>query len=227
MKLISAILFFGVSADYNQMQADFQANIDLMPPNTRALLKTDMGLLDQYGCWCYFQNDHGKGKSKPVNEIDEFCQVLHHGYSCIIKDTDAMGAKCTPWEIPYNSAISTGIVTGITMENLKTECNVQNPNDTCESWTCMVENWFVIQFLKYSLNGGTIATEFQHSEGFTPADSCWTDGPNGYEKACCGAYPERFPFTLRNGERACCVDKTYNTEYYSCCSGVIMSEGSC
>jgi hypothetical protein len=35
--------------------------------------------------------------------------------------------------------------------------------------------------------------------------------------ACCGAYPERFPYRHKNGERACCVDKTYNTNLLECC----------
>merc|ERR1712131_420942 len=37
--------------------------------------------LDGYGCWCYFYNRHGKGKSQPVDDVDAFCKILHQGYA--------------------------------------------------------------------------------------------------------------------------------------------------
>ena len=37
------------------------------------------------------------------------------------------------------------------------------------------------------------------------------------EKICCGSYPVRFPFRTMNGERACCGEKTFNTQLLSCC----------
>ena len=33
-----------------------------------------------YGCWCFFEEDHGKGKGRPVNRVDEICKVMHDGY---------------------------------------------------------------------------------------------------------------------------------------------------
>ena len=35
--------------------------------------------------------------------------------------------------------------------------------------------------------------------------------------ACCGAYPKRFPYKLKMGQRACCGEKTYDTELLECC----------
>merc|ERR1712187_569229 len=32
--------------------------------------------LNEYGCWCYFYDDHGRGKGTPVDGIDEMCKTL-------------------------------------------------------------------------------------------------------------------------------------------------------
>ena len=39
------------------------------------------------------------------------------------------------------------------------------------------------------------------------------------EKMCCGEYPKRFPFLTRNGQRACCNKRTYDTSKFECCEG--------
>ena len=41
--------------------------------------------LDEYGCWCYFYDNVGRGKGTPVDEIDGFCKQLQQGYSRIEK----------------------------------------------------------------------------------------------------------------------------------------------
>lgn len=39
------------------------------------------------------------------------------------------------------------------------------------------------------------------------------------EKQCCGQYPYRFTFKPEDGTRACCGQKTYDTQLLSCCPG--------
>ena len=48
-----------------------------------------------YGCWCYFQDDHGKGSGEPQNSVDQYCQALHHAYTCIIMDAADENEACT------------------------------------------------------------------------------------------------------------------------------------
>merc|ERR1712098_305164 len=62
--------------------------------------------IDGYACWCYFQDDHGKGRGKPVNEMDARCKVLQDGYTCIMMDADDEGNDnesfdegCIPWDV--------------------------------------------------------------------------------------------------------------------------------
>merc|ERR1712224_937574 len=173
MKLLQ-LLFVGINATFNQMIGDFKAQFDVLPSDTRALIQSDMGLLNKYGCWCYFEDDHGKGKSQPVDDIDKFCKNLHDGYTCILKDHNN---ACTPWAVPYNSAVSIGILSGMTMENLIIECNSQNTPDSCESRSCIVEGWFVVQFFQYAVNGGQVNSAFQHSNNFDPSAECVTGPP--------------------------------------------------
>lgn len=101
------------------------------PGTNRAITQSDMGLLNDYGCWCFFESSHGNGKGKPVDELDTYCKALHDGYECIIADSEAQGQACVPWEIPYNSAFGTGIPTGLTMQGLSDECDTNNPADSC------------------------------------------------------------------------------------------------
>ena len=66
--------------------------------------------INQYGCWCYFDDDHGKGRAQPINPVDALCKTLQHGYSCVLMDSEAEGNfECIPWDVSYNSATALGI----------------------------------------------------------------------------------------------------------------------
>jgi len=214
ISLLAAI----ASADDNKWNEMYQALAKNMKAE-RALLQNDMGLFNQYGCWCYFEGDHGSGRGHPVDELDEFCKTLHDGYSCIIMDAADMNMDCgLPWTISYNSAFGSGIPTGLTMDGLKQECDAQNNADTCEAWTCKVEGWFVQQYFLYAASGGIINPNYRHANGYNPKASCPISNGIQSEKACCGEYPIRFPFKTYNGARDCCYSHTFNTNLYQCCS---------
>ena len=193
----------------------------------RALRQEDMGLVNNYGCWCYFEENHGNGKGSPTDEIDQFCKYLHDGYQCIIMEMESIyNQTCVPWVIPYNSAYGGGYTPfGFTLENLREECVQLNPDQVCESLTCMVEGLFVQSFFSYAIFGGQINHQYRHqlddgSPNFDPNDgSCPTVevplGPNDLE--CCGEYPIRYPFHNRSNSRQCCGTLTYNPFMQSCC----------
>jgi hypothetical protein len=61
--------------------------------------------MNEYGCWCYFGDDHGRGKGQPQDAIDEMCKVLHDGYECAMRDAEDEGTTCVPWEVAYTSAV--------------------------------------------------------------------------------------------------------------------------
>ena len=76
-------VFTCINAGMHQMEADLKALVEMkqteMGSNSRNLTRGFSGyvvtLLNQiwgYGCWCYFQDDFGKGVGEPVNEIDAY-----------------------------------------------------------------------------------------------------------------------------------------------------------
>lgn len=187
-------------------------------------LNSIMGVIDGYGCWCYFENDHGKGRGQPQNDMDAICKVLHDGYECILQDADAVGeAGCIPWAIPYNSATGLGQIPGseTAEEALRSACVQANMGDNCQARACAVENYFVVKVFEAFLQGVQLDTSLKHSLGtFDPEAVCPVNNPiqvTDNTKLCCGAYPIRYPFKPNGGERDCCGQKTFLTTFSKCC----------
>jgi len=169
--------------------------------------------LNEYGCWCYFNDDHGRGKGQPVDSIDEMCKVLHDGYECAMRDAEAEGATCVPWEIDYTSAVGGG---GSTIAE---ECQVLNAGNNCAIRACTVEGSFVANMIEVFFGGNAINENNKHSNGFDQATVCATkkNGGGPANKECCGNYPDRFPYRTVGGDRKCCGTRTYNSLTLKCC----------
>ena len=183
--------------------------------------------INGYGCWCYFQEDHGKGRGIPMNEVDAQCKILQDGYSCILMDAvDEGDLDCVPWDVEYNSATGLGMMVDDPNNDnvekaLRTKCNKANKKNNCAARACMVENYFVIQTVKLFLTGVEFDPSLKHDLGnFNAKEECVIkQGQHGKsDKQCCGNYPLRFPYKTLNGDRGCCVKKTYNTLRLQCCS---------
>lgn len=217
---ISATAFLPLAfAGFDQIVTDFDKVMANQSSTDRTLPQHQMNLISSYGCWCFFENAHGPGKGKPVDEIDGFCRTLHDNYQCAIMDGEAQSTDCTPWAIGYNSAFGGGIPPEMTMEGIVAECNRQNPSDTCMVWACKAEGWFVQEYLLYALSGGTINLANRHENGFNHDEECPVLPLGIYSPiACCKDYPQRFPYKTRNGDRGCCGGKTYNALTMDCCS---------
>merc|ERR1712032_960656 len=115
--------------------------------------------LDEYGCWCYFYDNVGRGKGTPVDEIDGFCKTLGDGYQCAIIDSEAAGESCVPWEVSYNPGTGAGV-------NLRDSCNSLNDNN-CARYGCAVEGQFVDSLFAFLLSGSQIDyNTYGHNNGF-------------------------------------------------------------
>lgn len=181
--------------------------------NVQAILGNNLDNINEYGCWCFFQEDHGRGHGKPVDGLDRFCRKMHMGYDCAIMDVlDSTGNdSCVPWEVPYISG------TGGGESSLVNTCEVVNSDD-CAKHACMVEGFFVIQIFNLFVSGESVDDSYKHSNGFDDRGGCPTlPGYGESEKACCGEYPDRFPFKLLNGDRGCCQGVAYDAIMLSCC----------
>lgn len=169
--------------------------------------------LNEYGCWCYFDDDHGRGKSHPIDGIDELCKILHDGYECAMRDAEDEGTTCIPWEVDYNSAVG-----GDADAELAEKCFAANPTNSCAARACTIEGTFVEDLLAYFINGGVISNSLKHANGFDTTTDCPVKkGGSSGEKKCCGNYPERFPFRTLGGDRGCCNNRTFNVLSLKCC----------
>jgi len=208
------------SSDENEVDflSENGVKFELPQVSERTITQADMDLVNEYGCWCYFQDGHGAGKGKPVDEIDQLCKKLHDGYTCAIMDSRELAeGPCVPWEIDYNSAIGTGLITDMDIATIRAECDAQNPEIGCPNWVCKIEGYFLQQLVLYFTGGGMINHNLRHANGFLPSQDCPTVTGVNSEKACCDDYPLRFPFKTYNGNRDCCFSHTYNTNLYQCC----------
>lgn len=134
--------------------------------------------INQYGCWCYFQDDHGKGRGIPANEVDTACKVLHDGYSCILMDFET-DANCIPWDIEYVSGNGLGLAASdpdnASVESaIRKSCSRSNRGGRrrCQASSCMVESLFVLEMFRMFLEGVTFDKTLKHSEGFVPKEGC-------------------------------------------------------
>lgn len=176
-------------------------------------LANTINSLNEYACWCFFNDDHGRGKGKALDGLDEVCKVLHDGYECAMRDAEEEGRTCIPWEVDY-------IPSGLFATDIGQDCEIQNPGSNCAARACAVEGSFVANMLDFFIGGGVLNDDYRQSNGFNFDEECGTKGTgkgNVSSKSCCGRYPDRFPFKTLNGDRACCGARTYNALSLKCC----------
>ena len=207
---ISAVESAAADADPNSPFKAFSGQIG----------KTINGL-NEYGCWCYLYEDHGRGKGVPVDVIDEMCKTLADGYECTMRDAEDEGTTCIPWEVTYVAAVGGGAAP------IDEECATLNAGNNCAIRACIVEGSFVANLLDVFLSGAAIDETLRHSNGFDVATNCpikiSSKAPG--EKACCGNYPDRFPYRTTGGDRKknfynrqCCGTRTFNANNMKCCN---------
>merc|ERR1712088_83237 len=169
--------------------------------------------INEYGCWCYFGDDHGRGKGQPQDAIDEMCKVLADGYECAMRDAEDEGTTCVPWEVEYVSAIGGSDV------GIAGECAQNNPDSNCAARACTIEGAFIANLLDAFVSGNGIDNAQKHSNGFDQPTICATkkNGGGPTNKACCGSCPDRFPFKTIGGDRKCCGNRTFNSLTLKCC----------
>merc|ERR1712080_327238 len=93
--------------------AKMQNDRDLLANNTLSgnlrvfsgSLADSIASMNELGCWCYFDEDIGRGRGAPFNSLDALCKTLANGYECAMRDAENNGETCTPWEVDYISAV--------------------------------------------------------------------------------------------------------------------------
>ena len=201
-----------------------------------------LGVIDHYGCWCYFWEAFGEGYGRPVDEVDMKCKALHQGYECVIKDTqdeiDALLLNNTngqhdaqiqllapcledPWRVTYQATAWT------LWRDIFEGCVMVNPNDICKQRICSVEIFFILELFS-AWKSGYVDNNLKHRNGFNPKAQCGVRHNTQalFTASCCGSYPERFiyrDYDSEGNERQCCGKYPYTMNAQECC--VDNSEG--
>lgn len=213
-------------------QAYLTGTADNANGNTRTLADgwaaSMVNSINNYACWCYFGNNHGKGRGPQQNGIDSQCRILHDGYSCILEDAADEGEEnCVPWESEYTEPTGLGWWNkiGDNLEEmqaaLRRDCLRKNKRaSNCAKRTCIVEGYFAINLFQLLTSGEKFNRNLKHSRGrFDPLNECLVVNPSPVtgEKRCCGNYPIRFPYKYLENKRECCAGVTFNAEFLQCC----------
>merc|ERR1711972_576438 len=197
-----------------------------------------------YGCWCRF-NMYKPYKGPAQDVVDQACEQWHKNYDCLHVDysTNTPFFRCGE-DTPYTDVITSVQDPFDVNTDYASECATANAGDDCAIQACHVDAVFIRHIVNYladnTLNmtlsgwygfdgsacrGASVAgtTAAPPAVGTTGAPGVVTTDPSATTATpqatidCCGAYPNRFPYKLNNGNRACCVDTTYNVNILECC----------
>ena len=156
-----------------------------------------------YGCWCYIDSTHGKGRGKPLDELDAECKTLHHNYECLIMESELGGAEACnvdPWEVAYLRSVEVyAAMFNLDEIAVQSACETANAGDVCAVNVCKVEMSFSIRIAAHDTVGNT-NPDYVHDNGFNPLT----------DETC----------PIKSGtpsERACCGSSTYNANVLTCC----------
>jgi len=207
---------------------------------------THLDNFKNYGCWCYLDAEgHGQGRGPAVNEVDRLCKQLHDGWECTNMDNSTCEAHVVDHEVEYPPPLPDGWDES-NFDDLQQKCETLNPGNGCTVTACMIDSYFMANLLKMYVQygfdpavlygaGGPIDSTYRHDNGFDTSDGCRAAGNGGpqanggnggihtppagatNERQCCGDYPTRFAFQTDYGNRACCVNKTFDPAILSCC----------
>merc|ERR1712048_869558 len=233
----AALVFDGINASLESMEKGFQELNEKISGGNRNMLSVSLKNLDNYGCWCYFDEAVGNGKGLPRDFIDEECRALHRSYECAIAEI--------PNCIPYS--VQTTTVGGL-VETFGSElaaCKViitpvvagGAQNVECSIADCAAETKFIENVTGYLVNNdaffhnlthlGIAWSDKQGGSGigeFNPERECIAECPSGKcysdktDRKCCGVMPERFPYKVHPNTPAynqdCCGDQNVKEEVF-------------
>ena len=113
-----------------------------------------MASLQEYGCWCFFDDLHGYGKGKPQDGYDTACMHYHRGVECakMELENEAGDAQCDPANVYEYTAV---IEPSANPKGMIIDCETHN-TDECLKATCYLETHFV----KFVLTEGIIEEKY-------------------------------------------------------------------
>lgn len=185
--------------------------------------------LQEYGCWCFFDQLHGQGRGEPVDGYDDACRKVHWGTTCAKNEI----LNCDPQTETYSVAMTPGPNPG----DVNYDCETLNGGDECKVATCYMESYFTQALLEEAMRHQNVPdyANFKADNGFD-VNTCKIPGlGRDYDEFCCGLFDQntRRPIRVNAGEiKECCNHpagsfKTYDPTMNKCCAGTVQSLGSC
>lgn len=192
-----------------------------------------------YGCWCYFGNQ-APARGPVMDEVDGFCQTWYHSKDCIGIDN---GPTCDI-SMQYNDVLTAQQNPFDPSLDYMGLCQTANAGDQCAIENCAVDAYFlrsIFNHMAFNHLNSTLSQAFGWDKdicrGLSGSDLAastvapfttaapvvvTTAAPGTTEPpvpadACCGSYPNRFPYKTKQGTRSCCNDNTYNNLLLECC----------
>jgi len=217
---------FAGMAYIDQMLTEWSHNSTNSPQTRGAMISATSTLrnIENYGCYCFFDEHHTKGSGLPKNDIDQRCFSLHKGYSCAKID----GNCDAPWTASYQVVVGFDELYGsATPENVAiSQCNSFG-NTGCELNACIIEvNFAVSMFRDPSFIFQTYDQSFQNLDHSL---ECPKQAGDSAEISCCGDYPTRKPFKteVQGSSRGCCGNTVYDSDMYCCSGSAVQILGTC
>jgi len=189
----------------------------------------DLSKIMGYGCWCNFQEDLAVGSGQPVDKYDELCRSFQLCMRCARwdgKQSAKKGGDSCNIHGTYN------VVSGPAANSkaLMFECSEANSHEDCGTHLCCCYSDLIAELIGILWNPVSYNHAYKHSNGFNVAEKC--DPPifqYKYQMACCGYYPNRFPYGTVKME--CCDNHSiYNPAMNTCCGhgdGTYKPAGTC
>lgn len=222
----------------------------LVPPRSTSGTGSFVSDIRFYGCWCLpGAAQFIKSRGLPVDALDAACKRASQCYMCARLDNIDRPKKCEANAVGYQFAMNgpTTINDPTDYDIRSIEClddpDLDNKNSakgankySCRRQICECDRKLA-EDLKEAVDSGAYNDFFlmdnkgvANNPAFDPEATCKHDD-NGLDRGelkCCGdAYSIRMPFYDNNGQKACCVNRTYNTLVQTCCDGNVVGGTTC
>jgi len=186
--------------------------------------------LQEYGCWCFFDEKHGQGRGNPVDSFDSHCMKYHHAVACAKREIE----RCNPYDTSYS-------ITARQEDGGDITYDCETGNNSCQEATCYAQSHFISLLLQEQLEHLKVPDYPSFSAwkngGSFDNESCRIgNGARPRDEMCCGTWKHNTKKLLRFGKhlsRACCdmddgTFKTYDSNLATCCDdGSVRVHGAC
>lgn len=132
-----------------------------------SVLNSNLDQLDNYGCWCYFDEDISLGRGKSVDHSDTACKKMANRMKCVMKVHTECSGERLPWAIDYRMKTEKG------PRKMINTCEKLNRNDLCATYACLIEAQFLEEVFDLAVAVNFTDSRFLHGNGdFDPVGSC-------------------------------------------------------